>query len=89
MTHDEFVRWLEDEVRSERMTEFEMRDLLEQKRLFDAERSIIEIEFAGKIVGYVAGQRRITTTLHELIDPAKDELQDKMIYFEPIGFNLL
>jgi hypothetical protein len=89
MTHDEFVRWLNDEVQSERMTSLEMGDLLEQKGLFDGARSIFEVEFAQHIVGYVAGRRLITTTIHELIDKAKAEFPDNMIYFEPIGFDLL
>jgi hypothetical protein len=89
VTHDEFVRWLNDEVRSERMTLPEMSDLLEQKMFFDVERSIIEVEFARRIVGYVEGRRLVTATIHELIDEAKAVSPDKMIYFEPIGFNLL
>jgi hypothetical protein len=89
MTHEEFVDWLRDEVRNERMSESEMDDLLRQKRLFDGERSIIESEYYRRVVGYVAGYRRVANGIHELIDAAKAQFPDNMIYFEPVGFTLL
>lgn len=89
MTHEEFVNWLSDEVSNERMTHSEMKDLLHQKELFDSNRSLIETEYNWRIVGYVADQQRVAEDIHELIDAAKEQFSDRMIYFEPIGFTLL
>lgn len=89
MTSEEFVIWLRVEVGNQRMTESEMNDLLEQKRLFDDERSIIESKYYRRVVGYIAGHRRVANGIHQLIDGAKAQFPDKMIYFEPIGFTLL
>jgi hypothetical protein len=89
MTHEEFVTWLADEVSNERLTRPEMNDLLRQKQRFDGDRNVIETEYKGRVVGYVADQRRVAEGVHELIDEAKVKFPDKMIYFEPIGFTLL
>ena len=88
MTHEEFVQWLADEVQSERMTKSEMDDLLSQKTLFDQNRFTIESQFTRRVVGYVEGTRLNDESLHGLIDKANEKFPNKMIYFEPIGFNL-
>jgi hypothetical protein len=89
MTHEEFVNWLADEMSNERMTRPEMDDLLRQNRWFDGDRSVIETEYKGRVVGYVANELRVAEGAHELIDEAKTKFPDKMIYFEPVGFTLL
>jgi hypothetical protein len=89
LTHEEFVSWLSDEVNNERMTTAERDDLLDQKQLFENNRSTIESEYDRRIVGYVAGLQLISETIHELIDSAKGKYPNKMIYFEPIGFAIL
>jgi hypothetical protein len=89
MTHEEFVGWLAEEFNNERLPESDMADLLRQKQLFDNNRSTIETEYEGHIVGYVAGDLRVADGIHQLIDEAKERFPDNMIYFEPVGFTLL
>lgn len=92
MTDDEFTDWLAAEVAGSRMTQEQMKDLLSQKLLFvinfgredDPRRS----DFRLHIVGYVADKLRVHTDIHALLDAAKREFPDRMIYFEPIGFDL-
>ena len=88
MEHGEFERQLLDEVESGQMTIQQMRDLIEQKRRFDAERAAIEEQFQGCVVGFVAGQIEVGKTLHEVLDHAKSHFPNNMVYFEPVGFEL-
>jgi len=92
MTDDEFQNWLRDEVANERMQQAQMDDLLKQKFLFDgafgSPNSPLRTEFTFQIVGYVADKRIVANEIHVLIDTAKREFPGRMIYFEPIEFDL-
>jgi len=88
MTHDEFVSWLQDEVSNRRMTQDQTDDLLAQKKLFDLDRGLLESSYQARIVGYIAEQRRDAGDIHELLEEAKTSFPGRMIYFEPIGFDL-
>ena len=92
MTDAEFRARLDEEVTVGRMTEKERDDLLDQKRVFDEHLppgdTSLRREFQGRIVGYVAGERRIDWEIHKLLDSAKETYPGRMIYFEPIGFDL-
>jgi hypothetical protein len=89
LTHEEFATWLEDEVKGNRMTFTQQQDLLNQKKLFDSQRTLIQHEFVGQIVGYVAGQRRSAPKIHELLDKSNAQFPGSMVYFEPVGFDLV
>jgi hypothetical protein len=89
MTHEEFQDWLIDEVVHQRMTTGQMNDLLEQKALFDSNRTMIELEFRWRVVGYVDNQRRVEDDVHKLLETSDYHNRGKMVYFEPVGFDLL
>lgn len=91
MTDEEFRDWLSSEVASGDMSESQMADLLRQKALFAREigqESPAREAYRLQIVGYVAEQRRVATDIHKLLDGAKREFPGRMVYFEPIGFDL-
>jgi len=89
MTHNEFVSWLDSEVSGLRMTPLQRKDLLDQKSFFDGTRPSLESEHRNHIVAFVNGQLRWAGEIHALLDAAKSEFPGRMIYFEPIGFDLL
>jgi len=93
MTDEEFRAWLADEVSGLRMTPEQMDDLLRQKSLFaqnlGSEDDVRRRDYQRRIVAYVAEQSRIATDIHALLDAAKRDFPKRMIYFEPIGFDLL
>ncbi|MGQ0682031.1 hypothetical protein [Bradyrhizobium sp.] len=92
MTDEEFRNWLSSEVAKNRMTDKQMSDLLQQKVLFDQEigsgESPARQEYRLQIVGYVAERRRVSNSIHKLLRRAKEEFPGRMVYFEPIGFDL-
>lgn len=89
MTDAEFREWLESEVAGRRMTKDQRSDLLDQKEIFDAEiPNDRRSEYLGWIVGYVAGERCVAREIHALLQDAKSRRPGRMIYFEPIGFDL-
>jgi hypothetical protein len=88
MTDSEFAEWLEAEVADNRMTTGQQQDLLDQKRIFENQRSIIEEQYRYQIVGIVAGQLRVGREVHALLGESKMQFPGRMIYFEPIGFHL-
>jgi len=89
MTHQKFKQWMLDEVKNRRMTEEQMTDLLEQKTSFDANRTRIERQFWGQVVGFVSGQMQVGRTVHEVLDKANAHFPNRIVYFEPIGFDIL
>ena len=89
MTDAEFVQWLDNEVDGNRITSEQRQDLIDQKRIFEVQRRLIEQEHRYKIVGFVAGERRVAQEIHALLDTSKAQFPSRMIYFEPIGFQLL
>lgn len=88
MTHEEFVDWLNNEVAGNRVTSRQRDDLLEQKDLFDKQRTLLQQQFRNQIVAYVNGNRLTGGEIHELLNGAKANFPGHMIYFEPIGFDL-
>lgn len=94
MTDEEFRAWLQDEVNNGRMLPGQMYDLLDQKVLFaqnfgsEDDPQPRRGNYRLKIVGYVAGQLRVASEIHALINSARSEFPHRMIYFEPIGFDL-
>lgn len=89
MTDREFTQWLDDEVAGNRITRLQQQDLLQQKRTFENQRTLIEQDYRNQIVGFVADQLRVSRDIHELISMCKEQYPKRMIYFEPIGFYLL
>jgi hypothetical protein len=89
LTHEEFAAWLEEEVNGDRMTPAQQQDLLHQKSLFDGRRTVIQLEYLGQIVGYVAGQLRAAPKINELLETSNTQFPGSMVYFEPVGFDLI
>jgi hypothetical protein len=94
MTEEEFRTWLSDEVTGGRMTPQQMDDLMKQQQLFvktfgsEDNPSSLRQSYRMKIVGYVAEQLRVAAEIHALLDACQREFPKRMIYFEPIGFDL-
>lgn len=92
MTDGEFRAWLDEEVLERRMTPEQRDDLIKQKEMFDRDfppsDTQLRLVYQGRIVGYVANERRVESEIHALLDGAKRDHPGRMIYFEPIGFDL-
>ena len=88
MTDAEFAEWLRSEADTGRMTFEQVHDLLQQKALFDRNVSAERNFLLGRLVGYVAGERLEHSDIHHLVDEAKRNFPGRMLYFEPIGFDL-
>jgi hypothetical protein len=88
MTDVEFRDWLQAEVLAGRMTPRQRDDLLEQKEHFDRAWAEIEQLHPHQVVGYVSGERQVGGTLHELLAQARQSYPGRMVYFEPVGFEL-
>lgn len=88
MTDLEFREWLQAEVQSGRMTLQQRDDLLEQKQHFDMNRMEIEQQFPNRVVGYVNGIRKVSSSVQGLLAQAQQSCPNRMVYFEPIGFDL-
>jgi hypothetical protein len=80
-----FALWVRSLVQERRLTNDEADDILEQRRLFDEQRSIIEAEFDGSVIGLVSGQRIARRTMTELLDLAAVDFRGRQVYFEPMG----
>jgi hypothetical protein len=85
VTYEEFAAWIQSLVQQGRLTGSGANDVLEQRRLFDQQRSNIETEFDGSVVGVVAGERITRRTTAELLDAASADFSGRLVYFEPIG----
>jgi hypothetical protein len=70
-----------------RLAEYQVADLLAQRRLFDDNRRLIESEFRLKAVGYVASERRAADSVRALLDVAARLFPGRMLYFETIGYS--
>jgi hypothetical protein len=88
VTNAEFQSWLETEVLDCRMTPQQRDDLLEQKKCFDRNRAEIEKACQQQVVGYVSGIQKVGATVHELLGQAQQNHPGRMVYFEPVGFEL-
>src|SRR5437879_3156133 len=89
MSDAEFRAWLQQEVGDGRMTVYQKDDLLNQKQHFDADREEIQRSFQHLVVGYVSGTRQVDATVDKLLLNARKIFPDRMVYFEPVGFDLL
>jgi hypothetical protein len=88
MTDTEFRDWLEAEVLAGRMTQAQRDDLLEQKQYFERNRNEIEQQHPQRVVGYVNGRREVSASIQELLAQVQRGYPNRMVYFEPVGFDL-
>jgi hypothetical protein len=80
---------LERELAGGHMTQAQVDDVREQRARFDSNREAIERDHSGRAAGFVAGQMVVAESVEELVDRAKREFPGRMLYAEPIGFDLL
>jgi hypothetical protein len=85
MADAEFRDMLEQDVREGRMTPQQRDDLLEQKSYFDQHRAEIEQQHPHRVVGYVNGTREVGSTVHEVLNKARERFPGRMVYLEPVG----
>jgi hypothetical protein len=88
VTDQELLRWINDEVANGRMSAVDRDDLIVQKRLFDGQRSRIERVHRGRVVGYAGNSEFIGDSVHDIIAQARLSVPKRIMYFEPIGFDL-
>lgn len=87
MNEQEFLNWLETLLRERKLTREQVNDLRRQRELFDAERQMIETEFQGRAVGYIADERWVQDCVPDLLDRAVRVFSgSQQLYFEPIGY---
>jgi hypothetical protein len=85
MNHQEFVAWTKALEEEGRLTSEQATDVRHQRSLFNDERTTIQREFAGLIVGFVAGHRLIADSTAALLDEAADLYGvSRQIYFEAV-----
>ena len=89
LTDADFKKMLAGEVQAKRMTAAQMNDFLKQKASFDARRTKIYKELQNRIVGFANGQMLVGDTVHEVFESAHTKAPDRLVYFEPIGFDLV
>jgi hypothetical protein len=80
---------MDREVGSRRMTPAQRDDLLTQKAIFENQYPNFAEGLQGKIVGFAHGRPYVGTTVHELLDAVKREYPGSMLYFEPLGFDIV
>lgn len=83
MNFEEFQQWLRQLVSEGRLQLDEYEDLLEQRRLFDDKRSIIERDHPGTVVGFVRGHKIVAATAQDLLSEA--DTYGGQIYYEDIS----
>jgi hypothetical protein len=87
MNEQEFLNWLQTLLAEGNLTNEQVADLRRQRELFDAERSIIETQFLGHAVGYIADERWVEDSVPDLLDRAVSAFDGScQLYFEPIGY---
>lgn len=87
MSEQEFLNWLENLRGDRKLTHQQVNDLRRQRELFDAERQMIEAEFQGRAVGYIADERWVEDCVPDLLDRAVGIFGgSRQLYFEPIGY---
>jgi len=80
---------MDREVDGQRMTPAQRDDLLTQKALFEDQYPNFQDSLRGKVVGFAQGRRYAGNTVHEVLDTVKREHPGSMLYFEPIGFDII
>lgn len=90
MNSEEFANWTWDLVEEGKLTPKQAEDVREQRVRFDRDRQVIEQEFRGAVVGYVAGERLVGSTTPQVLDEAGRLFgRSRQVYFEPIGSALV
>ena len=88
MTNREFSLWLDEEIRSGRLSPAQKDELIGQKQVFDANKASHQRNDAGRVVGYSHGRTFVADTVQEVIARARNTFPGELVYFEPIGFDL-
>ena len=70
------------------MTQDQMDELLTQRDFFESKREEIEAVYQNKMVGIADGQLFVGNSPHDVFDQVKAQLPGKLVYLEPIGFDL-
>jgi hypothetical protein len=89
MTPEEFRNWLEEEVRADRLSRDKRDDLLAQKDWFDSNRGFVEREYWGRVVGCANRNFFVEDTVQGVLAAAANKEPRAMVYFEPIGFDII
>ncbi len=87
----EFEQWMDREVHDQRLTPAQRDDLLEQKAFFENQYPNLQVSLRGKVVGFARGRLYSGNTVHEVLDTVKNDKENRgrMLYFEPIGFDII
>jgi len=85
---EEFEAWLHQELGADRIDASQVDDLLQQRRLFDESRMVIESEYLGQVIGFVADHLEVAESASELLNRAEEIYPGRMLYFESVGYRL-
>ena len=71
------------------ITAKELKEILQQRNIFNRRRKTIEQKYLSKVVAIADGKLFAGNTVHEVLNAAKKAVPDKPAYFEPVGLDLL
>jgi peptide subunit release factor RF-3 len=66
----------------------QMYEILEQRDLFELKREEIEANYPHKVVGLADGRLFVGKTVHEIFEQVKTQCPGKLVYLEPIRFEI-
>ena len=86
MNTKEFGEWLKRLVAEGRLTKSQAADLAHQRRLFDANRAVIEAKYGHRVVGYCAGSRLVGDSFLDLMRQIDQtaSLKGRQLYYEQV-----
>ena len=67
----------------------DLREIFRQRRVFRRRRREIERMHLGKVVGVCNNEVIAGDTIHAVFDEADRRFPDKLVYFEPVGTDIL
>lgn len=86
MTLAEFVEWIQRLASEDRLTQAQADDIIEQRRMFDEHRQMLEAEYRGLVVGYCARERLVGESVTGVLDHARETFKRRrLVYFEVVG----
>ena len=90
MNFDEFTQWTRALTVEGRLSPEQADDVLQQRRRFDNQRQMIENEFPGRVVGFVADELVADDEAPAMLDRVMERFGlERQLYFEWIGERIL
>jgi hypothetical protein len=86
MGFEEFVAWIRGLAERGHLTWEQAEDVIRQRALFDEQRSMLEVEYAGLAIGFIADQLVVRPGVGPLLNAARNSSQgERQLYFEEMS----